>query len=200
MIRYGFISVLILLLASGCTTTTPLMQPVTQPQPVYQLPQPVYVAPSAAPVAVAPQPQPIYQVPQQVPVVPQQPVAPPVAAAPAQPTVKPPQPQAVQQATNCSVMIEGEHHPPTLGVLWTLPAITEDRILHVWSNHWDPNLPEYKFFVPAGRSVAFMSGGGSEWRDRPGCTGVARTLFQRDPFREITLAQYQAYIDEQLIP
>lgn len=101
---------------------------------------------------------------------------------------------------NCSQMIPGEHNSPTLGVDWQFDAINEDRIIHIWSNHWDPNLPEYKFFLPAGQTVSFKSGGGSFWTDRPGCDGVAETLFERDTFQEITLEEYQSYIENKTIP
>jgi hypothetical protein len=110
----------------------------------------------------------------------------------------PPQPPV--GTIDCSTMIEGEHHSPILGVDWKFEAINEDRIIHVWSNHWNPNLPEYKFFLPAGQIISFKSGGGSFWIDRPGCDGVAEVLFQRDTFREITIEEYQKYIEQQIIP
>ena len=108
--------------------------------------------------------------------------------------------ELVSTSNDCSKLIEGEHHSPTLGVDWKLEAIGEDRIIHVWSNHWDPNLPEFKLFLPSGQSVSFESGGGSVWIDRPGCDGVAEELFERDELREITFEQYQTYIEQKTIP
>lgn len=108
--------------------------------------------------------------------------------------------QPPSTSDDCSQMIPGEHNPPTLGVDWKFDAINEDRIIHIWSNHWDPNLPEYKFFLPAGQTVSFKSGGGSFWTDRGGCNGVAETLFERDTFQEITLEEYQSYIENKTIP
>lgn len=101
---------------------------------------------------------------------------------------------------DCSQLIIGEAHHPSLGTNWDFVASNEDRTIHLWSNHWDPNLPEYKFFLPAGQTISFMSGGGSYWSDRPGCSGVARELHKRDGFREITIEQYQMYIEQGAIP
>jgi len=100
----------------------------------------------------------------------------------------------------CDQLIVGDPHPPSLGSGWAFAASNEDRIIHVWSNHWDPNLSEFKFFLPAGNTITFMSGGGSFWSDRPGCTGVARVLYERDGFREITFEQYQRYVEQGAIP
>ena len=107
---------------------------------------------------------------------------------------------APPQNTDCSQMIEGEHHPPTLGVEWKLEAINESRIIHIWSNHWGNNLTEFKFFLPAGQSVSFMSGGGSLWIAKAGCDETAKVIYQRDTFREISLDEYQRYIDQKIIP
>lgn len=101
---------------------------------------------------------------------------------------------------DCGKLIEGDHHNPTLGTSWSFGSSSEDRIIHIWSNHWDPNLPEYKLFLPAGRSISFLSGGGSYWSDRPGCSGVAQGIFRRDVFQEITFDQYQRYIEQGTIP
>ncbi|MCI0561679.1 MAG: hypothetical protein MN733_24585 [Nitrososphaera sp.] len=118
-----------------------------------------------------------------------------------QPTTLPQTPVSTSEpSNNCSKMIEGEHHSPILGTDWKFEAINEDRIIHIWSNHWAPNLPEYKFFLPAGQAVSFKSGGGSFWIDRPGCDGVAEVLFQRDTFQEIIVEEYQRYIEQQIIP
>lgn len=114
-----------------------------------------------------------------------------------QPTVtaNPPAPRV-----DCSQMIEGEHHSPTLGVEWKFESISENRIIHIWSNHWENNLPEFKFFLPAGQSISFMSGGGSVWIERENCNGVAQVIYQRDTFREISLDGYQKYIEQKIIP
>ena len=103
-------------------------------------------------------------------------------------------------STDCSQMIEGVHHPPTLGVEWKFEPISENRIIHIWSNHWSNNLPEYKFFLPAGQSVSFMSGGGSLWTEKPGCNGVAQVIYDRDTTKAITLDEYQKYIEQKIIP
>ena len=103
-------------------------------------------------------------------------------------------------STDCSKLIIGEHHEPVLGTYWEFKLIDEDRNIHIWSNHWDPNLPEFKFFLPAGQSVSFMSGGGSYWADRPGCNGVAQVEYDRDVFEEISLEEYQTYIELGIIP
>ena len=102
--------------------------------------------------------------------------------------------------TDCSKMIEGEHHFPTLGVEWRFNPISENRIIHIWSNHWENNLPEYKFFLPAGQSVSFMSGGGSFWTEKPGCNGVAQVIYDRDALTEISFEEYQKYIQQRIIP
>lgn len=102
--------------------------------------------------------------------------------------------------TDCSKMIEGEHHFPILGVEWKFEPINENRIIHIWSNHWENNLPEYKFFLPAGQSVSFMSGGGSFWTEKPGCNGVAQVIYDRDAFEEITFENFQKYIQQKTIP
>lgn len=102
--------------------------------------------------------------------------------------------------TDCSQMVEGVHHPPTLGVEWKFEPISENRIIHIWSNHWSSNLPEYKFFLPAGQSVSFMSGGGSFWTEKVGCNGVAQVIYDRDSFKEISLGEYQSYITQKTIP
>lgn len=102
--------------------------------------------------------------------------------------------------TDCSKMIEGEHHFPTLGVEWRFSPISENRIIHIWSNHWENNLPEYKFFLPAGQSVTFMSGGGSFWTEKPGCNGVAQVIYERDTMAEISFEKYQQYIQQRIIP
>jgi hypothetical protein len=101
---------------------------------------------------------------------------------------------------DCSKMIEGEHHFPILGVEWKFEPINENRIIHIWSNHWENNLPEYKFFLPAGQSVSFMSGGGSFWTEKPGCNGVAQVIYDRDTFEEITFQNYQKYVQQKIIP
>ena len=101
---------------------------------------------------------------------------------------------------DCSQMIEGEHHKPTLGVEWKFESISENRIIHIWSNHWENNLPEFKFFLPAGQSISFMSGGGSVWTEKENCNGVAQVIYQRDTFREITLDGYKTYIEQKKIP
>lgn len=102
---------------------------------------------------------------------------------------------------DCSKMIEvTPHHDPLLGVEWKFESIDEDRIIHIWSNHWDTNLPEFKFFLLAGESVAFMSGGGTEWKAQPGCQGAAKIVFERDPFKQITVDEYRAYVDNKIIP
>lgn len=108
---------------------------------------------------------------------------------------------AVNTSVDCSTMIEvTPHHTPSLGVLWNLEVIGDDRVLTIWSNHRDPNLPEYKFFLPAGQSASFMSAGGVEYRAKPGCSGIARVIFERDPRKEITVEQFQAYINQGIIP
>jgi len=103
-------------------------------------------------------------------------------------------------STDCSQMVEGVHHSPTLGVEWKFEPISENRIIHIWSNHWSNNLPEYKFFLPAGQSVSFMSGGGSFWTEKVGCNGVAQVIYDRDSFKEISLDEYQKYITQKTIP
>lgn len=103
-------------------------------------------------------------------------------------------------STDCSQMVEGVHHPPTLGVEWKFEPISENRIIHIWSNHWSNNLPEYKFFLPAGQSVSFMSGGGSFWTEKVGCNGVAQVVYDRDSFKEISFDEYQKYTTQKTIP
>jgi len=109
-------------------------------------------------------------------------------------------PPSSSSQIDCSKMIEGEHHPPTLGLEWKFEAINENRIIHIWSNHWDTNLPEYKFFLPAGQSVSFTSGGGSFWTEKEGCNGVAQVIYERDTMQEISLNEYQGYISSKTIP
>lgn len=114
-----------------------------------------------------------------------------------------PQPSSQGQSpstTDCGKLIEGEDHNPTLGTRWEFHVASEDRIIHIWSNHWNPNLPEYKYFLPSGQSISFMSGGGSFWSERPGCDGVAEELYRRDGFQGITFDQYQQYIEQGTIP
>lgn len=117
------------------------------------------------------------------------------AVLPQSPLLSEPSPQ-----NDCSKLIEGEHHDPVLSVEWKIDSISENRIIHVWSNHWENNLPEYKFFLPAGQSVSFMSGGGSFWTEKPGCNGMAQVIYDTDSLKEITIVGYQNYIQQKTVP
>lgn len=96
---------------------------------------------------------------------------------------------------DCSQQIIGEQHIPSPGVPWVLEAHDSDRNIHVWSNHWQTILNEHKFLLPAGESVTFMSGGGAQWLDQPGCNGPAKLNYDNDPLPAITLEDYNAYIN-----
>jgi hypothetical protein len=99
---------------------------------------------------------------------------------------------------DCSKLLEVDYDPSSF--IWDIPPIDRARIFHILSDHWSNNLPEFKFFLPAGQSVSFKYGGGTVLTEQPGCTGSAWTIYQDDPLREITLEEYQRYIEEKIIP
>jgi hypothetical protein len=101
---------------------------------------------------------------------------------------------------DCSQLLELDYHDPKLWGTWEFTPIDRARIIHVSSIHWDNNLPEFKFFLPAGQSASFTSGGGTVWVEQPGCSGSALTIYQNDTLREITLEEYQRYIEQKIIP
>jgi hypothetical protein len=99
---------------------------------------------------------------------------------------------------DCSKLVELNYYEPDF--VWKFPPLDRARIIHVFSNRWSNNLPEFKFFLPAGESASFEYGGGTAWIEQPGCPGSALPIYQNDPLREITLEEYQKYIEQKIIP
>ncbi len=99
---------------------------------------------------------------------------------------------------DCSKLIKADYEPSLW--TWDIGPIDKARVIHVLSDHWSNNLPEFKFFLPAGQSVSFEYGGGTILTEQLECSGSAWTIFQDDPLREITLEEYQRYIEEKIIP
>lgn len=99
---------------------------------------------------------------------------------------------------DCSKLIKADYEPSLW--TWDIGPIDKARIIHILSDHWSNNLPEFKLFLPAGQSVSFEYGGGTILTEQPECSGSAWTIFQDDPLREITLEAYQKYIEEKIIP
>lgn len=100
---------------------------------------------------------------------------------------------------DCSKLVPLYDHDPIPGQ-WEFETVDRARIIHIMSNRWSNNLPEFKFFLPAGQPVSFENGGGSGWIEQSGCAGSAWTIYQDDNLREITLEEYQKYIEEKIIP
>ena len=99
---------------------------------------------------------------------------------------------------DCSKLIKADYEPSLW--TWDIGPIDKARVIHILSNHWSNNLPEFKFFLPAGQSVSFEYGGGTLLTEQLECSDSAWTIFQDDPLREITLEEYQRYIEEKILP
>jgi hypothetical protein len=99
---------------------------------------------------------------------------------------------------DCSKLVELHYYEPDY--VWKFPPLDRARIIHVLSNRWSDNLPEFKFFLPAGQAASFDYGGGTTWIEQPGCPGSALPIYQDDPLREITLEEYQKYIEQKIVP
>jgi hypothetical protein len=109
----------------------------------------------------------------------------------------------VNASTACNTMEEMRpHHNPQYGVPWVLEPYSEDRIIEVWSNHHLNNLDVHLYFLPAGERAECLSGGGVEYRDRPGCDFAAGEYERKknNPHPSINDEQYQQYIADGSIP
>jgi hypothetical protein len=85
-------------------------------------------------------------------------------------------PYQIQLESDCSKLIKADYEPSLW--TWDIGPIDKARIIHILSDYWSNNLPEFKFFLPAGQSVSFECGGGTILTEQPECSGSAWTFFR----------------------
>lgn len=91
-------------------------------------------------------------------------------------------------------------HSPVKGEAWNVGPTDTYRVANVWSNHSNPNTGEYKILLKPGESASLISGGGSVWSYPANCGDVAQAAYASNPKSAITLAAYQAYVDNGTMP
>jgi hypothetical protein len=115
-------------------------------------------------------------------------------------TPRPPAPASAPPTAGvaCGPGKEEAPHPPVRGQVWTLGTPDKWVTAHIWSNHREPNLREFKVILRPGQTHSLMSGGGSWWTYE--CEAEARAEYNRDSYPELNLQAYERYINEGVRP